>query len=154
MFLFSVLCKVKIRFLDTVIRLEHVPLDSATGVAMEIHIKNLEYSDEAGSDPSPVAMDSTKGYVVSAFSTKRFYLEGVSFHADEFPSRARTFSKNIMTSRASTPESKVSSRNKNPFFNYNLLLLLVFFLCRLLMANFHPHKFLLLRICQHLQIIV
>ncbi|XP_014232573.1 autophagy-related protein 2 homolog A [Trichogramma pretiosum] len=109
----SILSKVKIRFLDTVIRLEHVPLDSATGVAMEIRIQNLEYSDEAGSDPSPnVALDSNqsaKGYVVSAFSTKRFYLEGVTFHADEFPSRARTFSKSVMTtSRGSTPDSKTS----------------------------------------------
>jgi autophagy-related protein 2 len=109
--IFSVLCRVKIRFLDTVIRLEHVPLDSSTGVAMEIFIQNLEYSDEAGSDPSYATLDpnqSSKGYVVSAFSTKRFYLEGVTFHTDEFPSRARTFSKSVMTmSRGSTPDSKV-----------------------------------------------
>lgn len=95
------------------IRLEHVPLDSATGVAMEMCIQNLEYSDEAGSDPSHAALDpkqSTKGYVVSAFTTKRFYLEGVTFHTDEFPSRARTFSKSVMTmSRGSTPDSKVMS---------------------------------------------
>lgn len=93
------------------IRLEHVPLFSNTGVAIEIHIQNLEYSDEAGSDPSLATLDpnqSTKGYVVSAFSTKRFYLEGVSFHLDEFPSRARTFSKSVMSmSRGSTPDSKV-----------------------------------------------
>ncbi|XP_011503827.1 PREDICTED: autophagy-related protein 2 homolog A [Ceratosolen solmsi marchali] len=108
----SILCRVKIRFLDTVIRLEHVPLDSSTGVAMEIFIQNLEYSDEAGSDPSHATLDpnqSSKGYVVSAFSTKRFYLEGVTFHTDEFPSQARTFSKSVITmSRGSTPESKNS----------------------------------------------
>lgn len=102
----------KIRFLHTVIRLEHVPLDSAVGVAMEIRIENLEYSDEAGSDPSHASLDpnqATKGYVVSAFSNKRFYLEGVTFHVDEFPSKARTFSKSIiLSSRASTPDSKVS----------------------------------------------
>ncbi|XP_031784416.1 autophagy-related protein 2 homolog A [Nasonia vitripennis] len=107
----SILCRVKIRFFDTVIRLEHVPLDSATGVAMEIHIQNLEYSDEAGSDPSHTLdpNQSVKGYVVSAFTTKRFYLEGVTIHTDEFPSRARTFSKSVMTmSRGSTPDSKNS----------------------------------------------
>ncbi|KAK0093179.1 hypothetical protein PV326_014144 [Microctonus aethiopoides] len=110
----SILCRVKVRFLDTIIRLEHVPLDSMTGVAIEMFIKNLEYSDEAGSDPSNVNLDAnnqqqTKGYVVSAFTTKRFYLEGVSFHIDEFPSRARTFSRSVMTtSRGSTPDSKNS----------------------------------------------
>ncbi|XP_034941345.1 autophagy-related protein 2 homolog B [Chelonus insularis] len=108
----SILCRVRVRFLDTVIRLEHVPLDSATGVAIEMCIKNLEYSDEAGSDPSNVNLDAnqpTKGYVVSAFTTKRFYLEGVTFHTDEFPSRARTFSRSVMTtSRGSTPDSKNS----------------------------------------------
>ncbi|CAK9813594.1 Autophagy-related protein 2 homolog B [Anthophora quadrimaculata] len=108
----SILCRVKVRFIDTVIRLEHVPLDSSTGVAIEMCIKNLEYSDEAGLDPSSTSLDpsqSTKGYVVSAFTTKRFYLEGVSFHTDEFPSRARTFSRSIITtSSGSTPDSKNS----------------------------------------------
>ncbi|XP_033188946.1 autophagy-related 2 [Bombus vancouverensis nearcticus] len=108
----SILCRVKVRFIDTVIRLEHVPLDSSTGVAIEMCIKNLEYSDEAGLDPSSTSLDpsqSTKGYVVSAFTTKRFYLEGVTFHTDEFPSRARTFSRSIITtSRGSTPDSKNS----------------------------------------------
>lgn len=81
------------------------------GVAMEMCIKYLEYSDEAGLDPSHTSIDpnqSGKGYVVSAFTTKRFYLEGVTLHTDEFPSRARTFSRSIMTmSRGSTPDSKV-----------------------------------------------
>lgn len=108
----AVLCRVKVRFLDTVIRLEHVPMDSATGVAIEMSIKNLEYSDEAGSDPGSSTLDpnqASKGYVVSAFTTKRFYLEGVTFHTDEFSSRARTFSRSVMTaSRGSTPDSKVA----------------------------------------------
>ncbi|XP_066590734.1 autophagy-related protein 2 homolog B isoform X2 [Prorops nasuta] len=108
----SILQRVKIRFINTLIRIEHVPLDSASGVAIEMLIKNLEYSDEAGSDPCNSSLDpnqSAKSYVVSAFSTKRFYLEGVSLHTDEFPSRARTFSRSIITtSRSSTPNSKNS----------------------------------------------
>lgn len=105
------------RFIDTVIRLEHVPLDSSTGVAIEICIKNLEYSDEAGLDPTNTSLDpdqSTKGYIISAFTIKRFYLEGVIFHTDEFPSHARTFSRSIATSRGSTPDSKV---NRNNYLN-------------------------------------
>lgn len=100
----------KVRFIDTVIRLEHVPLDSSVGVAMEMCIQNLEYSDEAGLDPSSTSLDpeeSTKAYIISAFTIKRFYLEGVTFHTDEFPSRARTFSKSMVASTCSTPDSKV-----------------------------------------------
>ncbi|KAI4495649.1 hypothetical protein M0802_008484 [Mischocyttarus mexicanus] len=108
----SVLCRAKVRFVDTVIRLEHVPLDSTMGVALEMCIQYLEYTDEAGLDPSHSSIDpgqSGKGYVVSAFSTKRFYLEGVTLHTDEFPSRSRTISRSIMTmSRCSTPDSKIS----------------------------------------------
>lgn len=99
------------RFIDTVIRLEHVPLNSSTGVAIEVWIQNLEYSDEAGLDPSNTSLDpdeSAKGYIISAFSTKRFYMEGVTFHTDEFPSRARTFSRSMLSSTCSTPDSKVS----------------------------------------------
>lgn len=98
------------RFIDTVIRLEHVPLNSSTGVAVEMWIQNLEYSDEAGLDPSGTSLDpdeSAKGYIISAFSTKRFYMEGVTFHTDEFPSHARTFSRSL-ASTCSTPDSKVS----------------------------------------------
>lgn len=103
------------RFIDTVIRLEHVPLNSSTGVAVEMWIQNLEYSDEAGLDPSG-SLDpdeSAKGYIISAFSTKRFYMEGVTFHTDEFPSHARTFSRSLVASTCSTPDSKVSI-NKDP----------------------------------------
>ncbi|KYQ51543.1 Autophagy-related protein 2 like protein A [Trachymyrmex zeteki] len=107
----SILSRVKVRFIDTVIRLEHVPLNSSTGVAIEVWIQNLEYSDEAGLDPSNTSLDpneSTKGYIISAFSTKRFYMEGVTFHTDEFPSHARTFSRSMLASTCSTPDSKNS----------------------------------------------
>ncbi|XP_011343662.1 autophagy-related protein 2 homolog B isoform X2 [Ooceraea biroi] len=107
----SVLSKIKVRFIDTVIRLEHVPLSSSTGVAIEIWIQNLEYFDEAGLDPSNTSLDpdeTAKGYVISAFSTKRFYMEGVTFHTDEFPSHARTFSRSLVASTCSTPDSKNS----------------------------------------------
>ncbi|XP_070517195.1 autophagy-related protein 2 homolog B isoform X2 [Cardiocondyla obscurior] len=107
----SILSRVKVRFIDTVIRVEHVPLNSSTGVAIEVCIQNLEYSDEAGLDPSNTSLDpeeSAKGYIISAFSTKRFYMEGVTFHTDEFPSRARTFSRSMLASTCSTPDSKMS----------------------------------------------
>jgi hypothetical protein len=79
---------------------------------MEIWIQNLEYSDEAGLDSSNASLDrdeTAKSYVTSAFSIKRFCMDEVTFHTDEFPSHARTFSRIITaTTTCSTPESKVN----------------------------------------------
>lgn len=36
---FSVLRRIKVTFLDTIVRIEHQPLDLETGVALEVHIK-------------------------------------------------------------------------------------------------------------------
>ncbi|XP_049811820.1 autophagy-related protein 2 homolog A [Schistocerca nitens] len=114
----SILSRVKVKFLSTVIRLEHVPKESSSGVALEIRIKNMDYCDEAGTDPPTPPMGDTqlqqanKLYQVAAFTTKKFYLEGVSLYTDEFPSQARTFSRSVMSSSTgSTPESKNSDYN-------------------------------------------
>lgn len=37
--LFAVLRRIKVTFIDTIIRIEHQPLDLETGVALEVHIK-------------------------------------------------------------------------------------------------------------------
>lgn len=60
----------------------------------------MEYFDEAGHDPS--ADETTqhtqdeKTYVVSSFTCKDLYLEGVTLSTIEFPSRARTFSRSVI----------------------------------------------------------
>ncbi|XP_038142463.1 autophagy-related protein 2 homolog A [Cyprinodon tularosa] len=48
----TVLRRIKVTFTDTIVRIEHQPPDLQTGVALEVHIKNLEYFDEAVKDPS------------------------------------------------------------------------------------------------------
>ncbi|KAM4621735.1 autophagy-related protein 2 homolog A isoform 1-T1 [Polymixia lowei] len=48
----TVLRRIKVTFLDTIVRIEHQPLDLETGVALEVHIKRLEYCDEAVRDPA------------------------------------------------------------------------------------------------------
>ncbi|KAM9377347.1 autophagy-related protein 2 homolog A [Pholidichthys leucotaenia] len=48
----TVLRRIKVTFLDTIVRIEHQPLDLETGVALEVHIKRLEYFDEAVRDPA------------------------------------------------------------------------------------------------------
>uniref|UniRef100_A0A7N8XDZ1 Autophagy related 2A n=1 Tax=Mastacembelus armatus TaxID=205130 RepID=A0A7N8XDZ1_9TELE len=48
----TVLRRIKVTFVDTIVRIEHQPLDLKTGVALEVHIKRLEYFDEAVRDPA------------------------------------------------------------------------------------------------------
>uniref|UniRef100_A0A3Q3JKP4 Autophagy related 2A n=1 Tax=Monopterus albus TaxID=43700 RepID=A0A3Q3JKP4_MONAL len=48
----TVLRRIKVTFVDTIIRIEHQPLDLETGIALEVHIKRLEYFDEAVRDPA------------------------------------------------------------------------------------------------------
>uniref|UniRef100_A0A674CIT4 Autophagy related 2A n=1 Tax=Salmo trutta TaxID=8032 RepID=A0A674CIT4_SALTR len=47
----TVLRRIKVTLLDTIIRIEHQPLDMETGIALEVHIKRY-YCDEAVKDPS------------------------------------------------------------------------------------------------------
>lgn len=110
----SILSRVKVKFLDTVIRMEHVPKDSTSGVAVEVRIRSIDYLDEAGADPPAPEVEVTGGetgraYHIAAFTTKKFCLEGVTIYTDEFPSQARTFSRSVMSmSTGSTPDSKNS----------------------------------------------
>ncbi|KAG8522721.1 Autophagy-related protein 2A, partial [Galemys pyrenaicus] len=48
----TVLRRIKVTFLDTVVRVEHSPGDGERGVAVEVHVQRLEYCDEAVRDPS------------------------------------------------------------------------------------------------------
>ncbi|XP_051942118.1 autophagy-related protein 2 homolog A isoform X2 [Hippocampus zosterae] len=48
----TVLRRIKVTLLDTIVRIEHQPPDLETGIALEVHIKRLEYFDEAVRDPS------------------------------------------------------------------------------------------------------
>ncbi|XP_066504657.1 autophagy-related protein 2 homolog A [Hoplias malabaricus] len=46
----TVLRRIKVTFLDTIVRIEHQPIDSQTGVALEMQIARLDYCDEAVRD--------------------------------------------------------------------------------------------------------
>ncbi|KAJ8282805.1 hypothetical protein COCON_G00053240 [Conger conger] len=48
----TVLRRIKVTFRDIIVRIEHQPLDADTGIALEVHIKRLDYCDEAVRDPS------------------------------------------------------------------------------------------------------
>ncbi|KAJ8924233.1 hypothetical protein NQ315_007024 [Exocentrus adspersus] len=102
----SILNRVKVKFVDTVIQIEHVPQDSSTGVGIVINIDTIDYLDESGSDPSPeeatdlTNQDSKKAYLVHSFTAKKFIVQGVSLSTVEFSSKARTFSRSVLLSQS------------------------------------------------------
>ncbi|XP_077718435.1 autophagy-related protein 2 homolog A isoform X1 [Canis aureus] len=79
----TVLRRIKVTFLDTVVRVEHSSGDGEHGVAVEIHVQRLEYCDEAVRDPSqapPVDVHQPP-----AFLHKLLQLAGVRLHFEELP---------------------------------------------------------------------
>ncbi|KAK4884514.1 hypothetical protein RN001_000785 [Aquatica leii] len=98
----SILSRVKVKFSNSVIQIEHVPKDSSTGVALQINIPHMEYMDAAGDDPptgeslNTNNLEQNKAFIVSSFTTKNFYFQGVTLSTVEFPSRARTFSRSVI----------------------------------------------------------
>lgn len=78
----TVLRRIKVTFLDTIIRVEHTHNDTANGVALEVHIKRLDYCDEAVKDPSQaIPVDI---HQLPAFVHKILQLSGVLIHYEEF----------------------------------------------------------------------
>ncbi|XP_008578194.1 PREDICTED: autophagy-related protein 2 homolog A isoform X1 [Galeopterus variegatus] len=79
----TVLRRIKVTFLDTVVRVEHSPGDGEHGVAVEVHVQRLEYCDESVRDPSqapPVDVHQPP-----AFLHKLLQLAGVHLHFEELP---------------------------------------------------------------------
>ncbi|XP_074651009.1 autophagy-related protein 2 homolog B-like [Tubulanus polymorphus] len=103
----SVLSRIKLTFVDTVIRVEHLPKDSALGVALEIRIKRFDYFDDLAADQgSSVDQASTNSrsiYEPAAVQHKNFHLMGVTFYCDQFPESHRTFSKTSSSSSSQSP---------------------------------------------------
>ncbi|XP_055987729.1 autophagy-related protein 2 homolog A [Sorex fumeus] len=81
----TVLRRVKVTFLDSVVRVEHQPGDREHGMALEVHVQRLEYCDEAVREPGqapPVDMHQPP-----AFLHKLLQLAGVRLHFEELPAQ-------------------------------------------------------------------
>uniref|UniRef100_A0A4W6EYW7 Autophagy related 2A n=1 Tax=Lates calcarifer TaxID=8187 RepID=A0A4W6EYW7_LATCA len=78
----TVLRRIKVTFLDTIIRIEHQPLDLETGVALEVHIKRLEYFDEAVRDPASQTAVPVDIHQPPAFLHKILQLSAVQLFYD------------------------------------------------------------------------
>lgn len=81
----TVLRRIKVTFLDTVVRVEHSLGDEEQRVAVEVRVQRLEYCDEAVRDPSqapPVDVHQPP-----AFLHKLLQLSGVCLYFEELPSQ-------------------------------------------------------------------
>ncbi|KAG8438091.1 hypothetical protein GDO86_008686 [Hymenochirus boettgeri] len=108
----TVLRRIKVTFLDTIVRIENSPNDSALGTALEIHIKRVDYCDEAVRDSAhtfPVDIHQPP-----AFIQKILQLSGVSLHYEEFKARVQTPSpttipENLLTAFQNTDTEQVQN---------------------------------------------
>uniref|UniRef100_A0A8C4W0J5 Autophagy related 2A n=1 Tax=Gopherus evgoodei TaxID=1825980 RepID=A0A8C4W0J5_9SAUR len=105
----TVLRRIKVTFLDTIVRVEHVPSSSQTGVALEVHIKRLDYCDEAVKDPNQVLPVDI--HQPPAFVHKILQLSGVQLYYEEFPESAASpvpgpqMSESLSSASGEAPES-------------------------------------------------
>ncbi|XP_038074084.1 autophagy-related protein 2 homolog A-like [Patiria miniata] len=84
----SVLTRVEMTLIDTVIRLEHVPHGCRSGIALELHIERLRYFDE-GAHGSSVDPSQVPRFEPAAVAHKNFQMMGVTVHCEEFPEDQR-----------------------------------------------------------------
>uniref|UniRef100_A0A4X2K127 Autophagy related 2B n=1 Tax=Vombatus ursinus TaxID=29139 RepID=A0A4X2K127_VOMUR len=81
----TVLRRVKVTFLDTVLRIEHIPENSKTGTALEIRVEKTMYCDETADECSGINVHQP-----TAFAHKLLQLSGVSVFWDEFSASAKS----------------------------------------------------------------
>ncbi|XP_075874305.1 autophagy-related protein 2 homolog B isoform X1 [Nelusetta ayraudi] len=75
----TVLRRVKVTFLDTVFRIEHIPENFKTGIALEIRISKIVYCDETDEENSNVNVHQP-----TTFAHKNLKIEGITVFWVEF----------------------------------------------------------------------
>ncbi|KAH9636433.1 hypothetical protein HF086_006248 [Spodoptera exigua] len=126
----SILSRVKVKFENTKIRIEHVPKNGDRGIALEVHIKNIDYFDEAGTEPTPEVTDpdKPKTYIVATYTNKKIKFDGVTLYTDEFPSKLRTMARSlIMEKSVSSQADKTDSQVETPDMNFQSTISDVFY---------------------------
>ncbi|XP_062863124.1 autophagy-related protein 2 homolog B isoform X2 [Trichomycterus rosablanca] len=95
----TVLRRVKVTFLNTVFKIEHIPENSKTGIVLEIRIKRMVYCDEAAEEGS-----SMNVHQPTTFAHKNLTLEGVSVFWNEFSEASRASMKSSPTQSETEPK--------------------------------------------------
>ncbi|XP_022329168.2 autophagy-related protein 2 homolog B-like [Crassostrea virginica] len=110
----SVLCRVKVTLIDTVVRVEHLPDSAEKGVALEIKIKRIEYFDDlAKEEGSPVDDTSRMTWEPAAIAHKNLLIDGIQILCDEF-SRPAQQTQPGMDSNESSPQTFLSATSSPP----------------------------------------
>ncbi|XP_051502720.1 autophagy-related protein 2 homolog B-like isoform X2 [Myxocyprinus asiaticus] len=95
----TVLRRVKVTFVDTVLRIEHVPENSKTGIALELRINKMVYCDESVEEGSSVNIHQP-----TTFAHKNLTLDGASVFWDEYSESARAGLKSSPTQTEMEPK--------------------------------------------------
>ncbi|XP_051578281.1 autophagy-related protein 2 homolog B-like isoform X1 [Myxocyprinus asiaticus] len=95
----TVLRRVKVTFVDTVLRMEHVPENSKTGIALELRINKMVYCDESIEECSSVNIHQP-----TTFAHKNLTLDGASVFWDEFSESVRAGLKSSPTQTETEPK--------------------------------------------------
>uniref|UniRef100_A0A3Q3L1L7 Autophagy related 2B n=1 Tax=Mastacembelus armatus TaxID=205130 RepID=A0A3Q3L1L7_9TELE len=95
----TVLRRVKVTFLDTVLRVEHIPENSKTGIALEIRISKIVYCDETGEESSSVNVHQP-----TTFAHKNLQMEGITIYWDEFSDVSQAGCKSSPTATETEPK--------------------------------------------------
>uniref|UniRef100_A0A8D0CVJ8 Autophagy related 2B n=1 Tax=Sander lucioperca TaxID=283035 RepID=A0A8D0CVJ8_SANLU len=95
----TVLRRVKVTFLDTVLRVEHIPENSKTGIALEIRIKKIVYCDETDEE-----RESVNVHQPTTFAHKNLQMEGITVFWDEFSDVSRAGCKSSPTPTETEPK--------------------------------------------------
>ncbi|XP_071501504.1 autophagy-related protein 2 homolog B-like [Diadema antillarum] len=111
----SVLMRVEVTLIDTVVRLEHVPQGSSTGIALEVHIERLRFFDEEAQGAaardlgSSVDPSQPPRFEPAAFLNKNLQMMGVTIRCEEFPEQQRQAA--WVASSSVSPSSPVAMEN-------------------------------------------
>lgn len=105
----SILTRVKIKFIDTSLRLEHLPKEGKNGIAVEVRAKKIEYCDETSCEDVCQNDSSNNAQAAPLFTIKKFHCDGISFYTDEFPCEFRTYSRSVLDDLPTNLEKEKNS---------------------------------------------
>ncbi|RZC41089.1 autophagy-related protein 2 A -like protein, partial [Asbolus verrucosus] len=103
----SIINRIKIKFVNSIFQLEHLPRGSPMGVGILFNVDLITYRDESCNDPSKEEatdlskQDSKKAYIEQSYTTRSTRLEGISISTVEFSSKVRTVSQSTMSDASS-----------------------------------------------------
>ncbi|XP_042294778.1 autophagy-related protein 2 homolog A isoform X2 [Sceloporus undulatus] len=100
----TVLRRIEVTFLDTVIRIEHVPTGAQSSIALEVHIKRLDYCDEAVKESGQTL--SVDIHQPPPFVHKILQLSGVLFYYEEFAEAGARTPSPVPKEASESPSSK------------------------------------------------